>query len=265
MPKISLKDRPMSGFPVSMGTGLSLETLFTPIQEVYDPERTVTKVEDIHQFTHCLINVSTLLRNMISSYNFEQLVSIRKQEFLTTTIEEISFIKLHFMSQQFPVSFYIDTYRSVKDSYQSKNRLRTVTTDKAILVDTITQYCLDNLRKNADVITTNSKLPPSSQDHMLVLTHIPYDLISYRHFRSLTLLESNTGMIKPRELWYSKYYPIPDKDMSFLPLLEYPLSIFGDHVMFRPSKLQDRLNLYTQLLKQDVHPLTSEYTMKLKL
>lgn len=62
----------------------------------------------------------------------------------------------------------------------------------------------------------------------LIITHIPYDLLNYKHFKRLILIESMTGKIKYRDQWGSKYHPIGNKSLEQLPFTEKLLWIFGD-------------------------------------
>lgn len=257
-----IADRPMSGFPVSMGTGLSLETLFTPVQEVVDTERQFTKLEDPKTYSLYMINVATIARNLLSNFNFEELFKINRKDLIEAFYHELDFIKLHFLSQSLPLIYYYNTYDSVKKIYSNKDRLRVIKTDKQFKVHDMMELCMKALKERNDVMRVDSTLPPSKKDKVLVLTHIPYDLLSYRRFHSLDLLESNSGAIKSRKLWWTKYYPVPNEDMSFMPLMEYALSILGDGVMFKPSKLKERQALLNQFRMKGVHPLSTEMSME---
>ena len=76
--------------------------------------------------------------------------------------------------------------------------------------------------------------------NVLVLTHVPYDLYGYKSCNKLDLIESNTGLLKPRNLWYTKFYPIKDTVLNTIPFCKQMLFLFGDHVMFSPISLKTR-------------------------
>lgn len=251
----------MSGFPVSIGTGLSLETLFTPVQDVYDTTREVKNLPDLGVYSVYLFNVSTLLRNLINAINYKDLVTIPVPEIHAALLDEIDFLTNHFVSSQINIKFYINNYTFVKNVYKDKDKLRESSTDKQKYTDSIFQYCLDRIKKNDDVEEFSKDIHYDKRDSALIFTHIPFDLLSYGNFVKLDLLESHTGLIKTRKDWNTKYYPIPNQDMSFLPFMEYLLVTFGDHVMFKPDPISKRNEVYEALKKKGVNPLTTEFSM----
>lgn len=253
-----LTNRAMSGFPVSIGTGLSLETIFTPIQAVYDDTREIKNLSDVSSYSIYVFNVSTLLRNLLSTISFKDLVSISNKDILDTLLDEIEFLNQFLHSNNTTAKFYINNYQFVKNTYKDTDKLRKSSTDQQLYIDNIYSYCLDKIKKEDDVSLFSKDLKFDKTDSALVLTHVPFDLLSYNNFFKLDLLESHTGLIKTRKDWNTKYYPIPDKDMSFLPFMEYLLATFGDSVMFKPEPLKKRLEVYEAMVKKNVTPLTSE-------
>lgn len=257
-----LTNRPMSGFPVSIGTGLALETLFTPVQPVYDESRVTPDHPVLGTYTLYIFNLSTLLRNLVTSVPSRELHVIPKADIMEAVLEEIEFITNFFESNNLSAKFYINDYQYVKYTYGHTNSLRKSTTDHQLFVDGIYDYCLGALRKEDDVTLFSKDIKYDRTDSALLLTHVPFDLIGYNNFIRLDLLESNTGKIKPRQMWNTKYHRLPDgRDMSFLPFMEYLLVTFGDSVMFKPASIDDRYKLYDNLKKKGVHPLSSELTI----
>ena len=255
-----ISNRTKSGFPVSIGTGLSLETIFDPIEEVYDPNREVPEKINRNKYDIYLFNVSTLVRNIINSINTNEVVRVRKSDYLEATIEEIEWLKSYFELNQLVIHFYTHSYAYVKKTYPVQ-RLRIVSTPKQALKESITSYVLSNINKELPFIyhfDKNIDLK-AKKSNVLIFTHIPFDLLSYRYFLDMNLLESHTGVVKDRSKFNTKYYPLPNEDMSFLPFFEYLLAdVFGDHVMFRPNKLEIRKKVYDQLIQLKVHPLSTE-------
>lgn len=254
----ALIERPQSGFPLSIGTSLSLETIFTAIQPVIDESRVVKNIPDLSVYSLYVFNISTLLRNLINSIKYSDLVIIPKKDIYETLLEEIEFLSTIFQNNNLNIRFYVHNYQYVKDTYEKESKLRKSSTDKQLFIDGINEYCLDKLRKEDEVDYFHKDIHYSKEDTVLLFTHIPFDLLSYHNFLKLDLLESHTGTVKSRKDWWSKYYPIPNYDMSFLPFMEYLLSIFGDGVMFKPSSLKERIDLYEVLKRKKVHPLMSE-------
>lgn len=254
-----------SGFPVSIGTGLSLESLFNPVQPVYDNTREVPNKIDTSIYNNYIFNISTLLRNMLNSIPSQELFTTPKKNILDSLLEEIDWLTNFFQMSELNINFYINNYNYVKSTYKDKKVLRVAKTDKQLYLDSIYKYCLDNISKEDDVKVFSNDIKYNKEDTALIFTHVPWDLLSYKNFVKLDLLESHTGILKTRKNWNTKYYKMPgNRDMSFLPFIEYLLaSVFGDNVMFQPAPLNFRIDLYNTLLKKNVHPLMDEFTLML--
>lgn len=254
-----LDTRQMSGFPVSIGTGLALETIFTPIRDVIDEARIPPDRPDLSLYSDYIINMSTILRNLLSSVAFKDLQTVPLSAISDVFLGEVEFLTNFFNMNGMNVNFYVHTYDYVKKTYPTK--LRLAKSDQQKYLQNIVDYCLDKVKKENDVKHFNKTISYQPDTSALIITHVPWDLLSYDKFRRLDLLESHTGIVKSRKDWNTKYFKIPEKDMSFLPFMEYLLTVFGDNVMFSPDPLKDRLDLYESLVKKKVHPLMSEMTL----
>ena len=256
-----LQDRDKSGFPLSVGTGLAFEAMFDPTEESLS-EGNINKIDDLKQYSDIIINAETVLRNILSNFNKEEMDVLRPKDVLDTLIEELSFIEGYFKTNGNTGHIYTNSYRYFKDAY--RKTLRQPKTPKQHRVDFITNYCLTTLPKEMENILKFTKdVRISKTSSALILTHVPADLLSRTNFSTLDLLESHTGVVKTVKTWNSKYFPVPGKDMSFLPFLEYLLTTFGDSVMFAPKPLPERENLYEQLRNRKVNPLTTEFTFNI--
>jgi hypothetical protein len=85
------------------------------------------------------------------------------------------------------------------------------------------------------------KIEPKHYPSAMMLTHYAYDLVNYRDFNKLVLLESHTGAIKERAQWYSKYYN--GRELAMIPFREDFLQVFGDNEHFRPMDIRLRKDL----------------------
>lgn len=259
----ALINRAFSGFPVSIATGMALETLFTPVQAVYDETRKTPERVNLNDYTNFIFNISTLLRNLISSVPSNEILTISKKDILDTLLDEINYITEFFHSEGLAINFYTNNYSFVKQTYEKEGILRKATTDKQMALDNIVKYCLDFISKQDEVSQFSNAISYNREDQALIFTHVPWDLLSYGKFVKLDLLESHTGLIKSRKLWNTKYYPIPEHDMSFLPFMEKLLTTFGDHVMFKPATIKERIELWTAMKKKpNINPLTSELSFE---
>lgn len=254
-----LDNRAMSGFPLSIGTGLALETIFSPIKAVYDEAREAPPKADLSRYTDHLINVSTLLRNLISTLKYDELLKLTSSAVFDCLLEEIDFLQNFYQMHGIPLKFYVHSYQYPKSTYPDK--LRLASSDHQKHVAEVTDYCLSRIKKEDNTLHFTKNLSISKDSSCLVLTHVPWDLLSYDNFNNLELLESHTGVIKTRKDWNTKYFKLQEKDMSFLPFMEYLLVTFGDNVMFKPAPLKERVALYETLQKKRVHPLMSELSI----
>lgn len=260
----ALDSRAMSGFPVSIGTGLALESLLDPVIEPYDDTREVPAKIKTDDYRVILINAATLLRNIISSVTPEMSANVKQQDYLTVLREEIEYLNDLLVFQELEPVFYVNTYDYVKSHY-SKEKLRVATTLKQLQLEMILNYCLTEVIKSKSVHRYSNKVHTDKSHKALIITHMPWDLLSYTEFLKLDLLESHTGVLKTRKDWSSKYYKLPNRDMSMLPFGQTLLTVFGDNVMFHPDPLKKRLEVYDKLLDRKVHPLVSDGLVKMYL
>jgi len=257
-----LSNRTTSGFPLSIGTSLAIESILEPISPVYDETRKVPKLDNLTSYAYIAFNTSTLLRNIISSIKYSEAVIVPNKDFYEVLLDEIGFLSNSLSLLGIDTRFYINTYDYVYNTYEKNNKLRKLHTEKQLYIDSILKYCLDRLRKDTEVDVFHKDIRYNKEDSVLIMTHIPFDLLSFSNFIKLDLLESHTGLLKTRKDWWSKYYPMPgDADMSFLPLLEYLLTVFGDHVMFSPDTLEKRKEVYKHMKDKKVNPLTTELSL----
>ena len=70
------------------------------------------------------------------------------------------------------------------------------------------------------------------------MTHQAHDLLSYSKFKRLDLLESHTGKLKKKNLWYTKYNN--GSELGMMPFDRVLIQIFGDSDLFHPMTLQLR-------------------------
>ena len=251
--------RAQSGFPLSIATGLALETILEPTQEVFDASRIVPDRPQPTQYSDYLINVATLVRNIVTSVPFADLQKCNLNDIIETLLQEMDYLKTLFEMQSMQLHFYTHSYSFVHSTYADKLRLPTTT--HQLYNFKLLDGCIGNIHKRGLALRFSKNLNLDRASSTLLISHVPWDLLSYTNFKRLDLLESHTGLIKTRKDWNTKYFKIPNKDMSFLPFMEYLLTTFGDGVMLKPSPLKDRETLYNDMLKKKAHPLMSETSL----
>lgn len=258
----ALINRVFSGFPVSIGTGMALESLFTPVIDVYETEREVEKVNK-DNYTIMIINVATLIRNILSSIPSDEVSYGTFQDYHAILKEEIDYLSELFSMENLPVCFYVHDYKYPKTRYADK--IRTHSSIKQVEQNNITEYCLNKIAREDNIYKFNSHIVIKKELKALLLSHIPWDLLSADNFLSMHLLESHTGLVKTKKDWNSKYYAIPNKDMSLLPFTERLLTSLGDKVMFKPDPINKRLELYDLLASKKVNAMTSDEVLDILL
>lgn len=235
-----LTNRAVSGFPLSIGTGLALETLFDTVQPVYDEERKILNRVEINKYKVFYINIFTLYRNMVGSIPTQDVSNVAHQHYAEALYSEIEFIKnllINGTEQIIPV-FYIckheDVYKGLhkivvpyKDNTEKQKRF---TGNFVMAMKDLKTYITFDEHKDG--------LKSINSDKSLILSHVPRDLLIYSQVHKLDLLESHTGILKSRNLWYSKYHPIAGRDMSILPFQRKLWMVFGDKILIHPADLK---------------------------
>lgn len=265
----SIHERSTSGFPVSISTGLALESIFKPRQAVYDPERKPPVQVDISQYQEFWVNISTLFRNMVSAssrevvlnHSLEEVVSVIEQE-----IEVINSLFSHEGNNLCKPIYYIVDYNTVLKGLHHSIKLRADGTDAQRAISSLlTRVENTLLRRTDEIITCKPDIKPVKPMNALILTHMSYDLLSYKNFHKLDLLESNTGKLKKKHEWNSKYYPVGKADMSHLPFIKTLLMIFGDRHLIHPSIFKLRDLIVQTSLKRGWTPFTTRDKVMLDL
>lgn len=254
----SLFDRTISGFPLSVGTSLAMESIFTPQMTPIDPDRDPPQQVDLKHYSEIWISVHTLLRNIFAAASKEAVLRASTNELYMVLHNEISVIEQLFriegMGRCKPI-FYFLSYDSVyKGKISSYIEGRPDTSQSAAAFTAhVVQVLKMFQQRNPDVLQLGDIefKPTHGLTSAMVLTHSPLDLGSCKHFRKLDLLESHTGKLKPRTQWNTKYYPIPQGDMSRLPWHRKLHWIFGDKVIIKPMEMKLRRQILQ--LAEDQH------------
>ena len=231
-----LLERTISAFPLSIGTSLPMETLFTGYLPPYDPNRIHPGKVDIMTYEIAYINIATLFRNVVSSIPSKGLLDCNYKDMLNVILSEVDVIASLFANEgnnACKVIFYTNSYKKVTLQRRKDTTLQQMHYT-AILNDVI-KYIpqMTNIEEFDRYIETPKRKG-------LIFTHCPYDLLSYKNFSSLQLLESNTGLLKSRFHWYSKYAKCGERDLSNIPFNEKMLKVFGDRVMIQPQDIKLR-------------------------
>lgn len=264
-----LAGRATSAFPLSVGTSLALESAVLTDRPSIDPERKIPQKVNLADYDEVWVNISTLFRNLMGSLTKDDSKRVHPSELTIGLIEEIEFIQNLVSTDTLnktTVIFYICEYRDLNRKYPHAS-FRTITTDnqkvyKAIH-DTSIQGVIKHFGKVPFIKIFNSELESTNYKLALIITHIAHDLLSYKNFRDLHLLESHTGVLKKRFQWHTKYEH--GKELSMLPFNKVFLQLFGDNEHFRPYPIKVRKEILELASKHKWTPATTLDKIKYSL
>lgn len=237
-----LSGRTTSAFAVSVGTSLALESIFYSETPSIDPERAIPQKVDITDYQEFWINVLTLFRNAHGSLTKEGSAKVLPREMIQIMEDEVEIIS-SIVSQQsnnrVKVVFYACSYQDFESKYPHA-RVRKLTTDNqkayyALQLATMNGFLKDH-QNDPNFRIFKDKLKTDTKPKALLLSHIPYDLLSEKQFRELHLIESHTGLLRKPSTWYTKYYD--GKNLPPMPFNEGLLQVFGDRETFSVMDLK---------------------------
>lgn len=258
---ISLADRKVSGFPLSISTALAFESLFTPRQKVYDEEREKPEKVDIRQYQELWINIDTLYRNLIQSAEKAALMETGYLEVSSVLADEmdtiISLLNNEGQGWCTPRFYQCDYEAALKHRHKSIGLRQDSTPHQLFIEELRTKSIKDLVKHRHDLTQFKAGIENTHKTKTLILTHQPWDLTAKNLFDKLDLLESNTGKLKTSRSWCTKYYPLPGKDMTHLPFHRFLLLILGDKSLIQPGPFKIRQAIYESSIKRDWTPLTT--------
>ena len=235
------KEKETSSFPVAIGTGLALESMFDPVIDPYDPDREIPNKIELKDYKYHIWNIYTIIRNLLHSVDEKDKISlITDKNFTKELNQEIDTLINLYNNTDLTVVIFIPDYDKVMDSF-NKHKVSEFTKPMVELLavrDYLKNYTPDGL---INTITGGFNIP-RMEGNILLTTHLTVDLLNQHN--KITLLESNTGKVKSKYEWYTKYHPIGKRDLDTIPMVEEVLYILGDHNMVIPAPLTTRLELY---------------------
>lgn len=231
-------NRTLSSFPLSVGTGLAFESLFTPTLERIDNERVIPEKVDLGEFNEVWVNLFTLYRNIFQSLVKEDIPKLTPRAMIETIHQEMEVIKSLFANTSVTLKFYICTYKGFDKKFPHA-LLRVPSTEGQRwyfdLFKVVEKAFID---MDKSLVVFDYHPTKSADTDVLFFTHVAFDLTSFKSFKSLKLLESHTGVLKDRSVWYTKFQN--GKELNMIPFTLYFLEFFGDSVHFKPFPFKAR-------------------------
>lgn len=265
-------ERVMSGFPLSIGTALAFETLFEPTQEPFDKERKAPPKFDLVNYQSCYVNLDTLFRNLVAALDKTQYANSDPERYVATLEEEIDVINGLFQDHAgycLPI-FYQADYAALKRKMAAfpagMSGYREPHTEAQKVYELLRNKTMEKLHKRSDkFVLFHKHVEPDRYESSVILTHAPYDLTGFRKFNDLQLLESHTGLVKPRQEWYTKFHKHPRNDLALIPFCEKTLLFFGDRIMISPVGIAARDAVLEVAKRHNWTAFTTEEKMQLDI
>lgn len=262
-----LAGRTVSAFPLSIGTSLAFESLSQSGGRSYDPERKIPQRVNLNDYQQFWINLGTLFRNIYSAIPSSDAERLRAEDCAQTLLSELDTIEDIVRSEtngQLKVKPYISNYKSII-GLNSAAQPRLPNTPKKLaffkLHDKAIQLAM-NIRhgRNEDISVFNKLIVPENSTKSLIFTHLPYDLLCWPKFDKLELIESHTGILKQRNLWYTKFYQ--SEDLVCIPFIECMLKFYGDNHTFKAFPINARKTVLELAIEKRWHWATTEAKVK---
>lgn len=186
-----------------------------------------------------LINLHTLARNILGAVEYRQKKDVLVDDLIDAVYAEMK-VLTEVLPQYHPgtqVEFYLPDYSDIGKAFKyAKHRLYQTSNLKH---EWIIHYKL-HLRISKHVEEQQAPYPIRLSGWQLekdrrattLLTSYPTDLLSQYQFPKMNLLESHTGKVKERKIWYSKLNGAREGDLSNIPFCKFTVAVFGDGVFF---------------------------------
>ena len=256
----AFEDRDVGNIGVSIGTSLAIENSLGVLPENPMNEPPILKFNSLY------INLSTMFRNLSASLTARDQKALIPEDAAGVLYAEMSMIEgfvNDVVGSKVNVVFYTNDVGDLSKRYPHA-KVKKPTTQKqeiyqAIHDDTL-RYLVGMFDSEVNYQAFNFKM--QGKGDVLLLTHVPFDLLSNYNFDRLVLLESHTGRLKPKSEWGSK---LGAKDAT-LPFNEFMLQVFGDGSTFlSPLPIKHRKALLEVASKDKWSPITTVPRMKVSI
>lgn len=227
----SADGRTLGNYHLSISTSLAIEGLLG----MHPDQVPRPAVKPIMRYKEMWVNLRTLYRNIWEALPKLIQESIKADEIAQIMLEEMDLIPdilRQEKGQDVKVQYYFHTMAKVDKGYPEAS-IRMDNTPKQKIETQVLKDCLKLLEQHAKdrYVVYDGKFPAAATDTLL-MTHVAYDLLQMATPNHMFLLESHTGKIKPRALWYTKLYN--GKNLAMIPFCKEMLQLFGDKVTFAP-------------------------------
>lgn len=252
-----------SKFPLSIGTSLAFESLFDGPLPAYDPNRIIPNKINIKDYDSFYVNVSTLFRNFLSS------IKVHPDKLNTTLVTDVILEEMEIIEEvvknnsNVDLFFYLNDFLNIEKEFTlgiiREDIKNPSVNSKSNLEFTFKKYLIN--KKN--ILINKHYLKPDKKRKSLLLSHYAIDLLDYKKFNKLSLLESNTGILKNSNIFYTKLYN--GKELVSIPFNKMFLQLFGDNTIFKPYGIKIKKELLDISAKQNWNQLTTNDRIMLSI
>lgn len=250
----AVANRVVGQYPLSIATSLALEAM-----NGVHPDRPDSTRHDFDKHDVMWVNLKTIFRNLYQAVDRDDILAVNPRDLLTAYASEVDqFERLvsQFSEGKMQVIWYISNYVGMAQKYPNAILRGDVTNLQkaftAAMISTVSPWLRDHVKK---VKVYGLKITDAEMRKALMLTHYPFDLLA-PSFRNLVLLESHTGALKPKQLWYTKY--LDGKELAQIPFTEQFIQVFGDKEHFRPMSPSIKRKILEVAEKYNWHPLQTQ-------
>lgn len=257
--------RSLGFFPLSVGTSLAVEGLVGIHPDLPPPSSMPLKGYD-----EIWVNLRTLYRNIHHACDAGVQLDITPPEMTTLLLEEMEVLPdmlKEYNGRPFKVTYYYSDYKDFQIRYPHAS-LRVENTNKQKLYADLLHRSMGMMKQYLKNHPDTFKLYPdkitaNTTTNTLILTNIAYDLLAYKNFGKLSLLESHTGKIKPSTQFYTKYYG--GRDLPTIPFMVELMQVFGDTELFSPLDIRLRKAILEIAAKREWSAVTTRARVQLGL
>jgi hypothetical protein len=252
-----MNNRTVGQFPISIASSLALEGSLAIHPDIEKPKLHLIEYESLW------INIKTLFRNALGSLSKEDAVMVVPKDIANTIFEEMSIIEdivKEKTNGKVSVVFYYSNYKNLEKHFKIAS-IRMDNTEKQKEYTNIQNHTLkilfDKETKEPTHLIKGFELYIKNDNpkKTLIITHYPIDLLSYKEFSMLALLESHTGKVLKQAEWYKKFYE--GKELVRIPFIPLFLQVFGDKETFRPLQIQVRKDILEMANKYNFSSITT--------
>lgn len=202
------------------------------------------------------VNIRTLFRNYVSSYDSKDYPRIEDAEFTQLFMDEVAeFERLvkEVTDNRVKTIFYYPKYNNLRKLLPHLERNQY----NPSIFDDVEENMWMDIQSNQKWIPFNIEIIDENGFEqsfldVTILTSFVVDLLQAAKFSSLTLLESYTGKLKKRQEWYTKLKLPSRKDNPYkVPFNKFTLQIYGDKSGFFKTTDRKMKDLVTTMAIED--------------